>query len=435
MGVEPLSRETGPDFLTRDASADDLLHACVLNHVDWMRRLAAASDGSFGDERGLFWAHLPKPCPEFHIIVVDSAADGLHDRVDRVVAKARASGVERVGCWLPRAGDQARVGGWVGARGFRPGGRPHWMALDLRDVPGGGESPGEVSPVGRLRDWSVPGLTAFDGQTAVIRDAMGDTLPRRVWHLALWRDREPVGQIAVTATTGPWGVCGLHDLIILPDSRSSGLGTGRFRALCRFVSDLGARYAVLNAEGNPPALYRMLGFRSLGHGKTWWLSGACLGTSPPATEVERAEAIADGDLAGLARFRDLVGTPLENGMTTVEFAAAIPRPTSARWLTDNGAPLDVLSAWDLGWHDDVRELLTDQAVRDARRPTSGKSLLHTAVERDDPALARVALESGIDVELRDNQFDATALDWAKALQRPRMVAALTPAGTGGQGVD
>ncbi|MFC5288492.1 GNAT family N-acetyltransferase [Actinokineospora guangxiensis] len=434
MGDEPPSPGTRADFLTRDASADELRHACVLNHVDWTRRLAAASDGDCGVDGDLFLAHLPKPRPELHIVVLDVHGDRLRAQVDEAVRSARGLGVERVGCWLTSADEQTQVGGWVGARGFRPGGLPQWMALDLRGVAIDGQSAEAVSPVERLRDWSVCGLTAFDGETAAIRDAMGAVEPRRVWHLALWGDGGPVGQIAVTATTGPWGVAGLHDLIILPEARSQGIGAARFRALCRFVADLGARYVVLNAEGNPPALYRMLGFRSIGRGKTWWLSGDALATEHTADRVTLAEAIGAGELATLARFRDRLGDRLPNGMTTVEFAAATAQQASARWLVDNGAPLDVLSAWDLGWQDAVRGLLADSTVRDRQRPRSGKSILHTAVERDDPDLARVALASGVDVELRDNRFDATALDWAKALQRPRMVAVLSPATTGDQGV-
>lgn len=432
MPQAPTTREAEPDFLTREVSTRELRDACVRNHIDWMRRLAAASGGANGHEPGLFWAHLPRPVPEFHIVVLDPPSAQLRDRFDAVVDRARDLDVDRVGCWLVDADEQARSGGWAGGHGFRPDGRPHWMALDLHTVPAGGDDI-VLTVVDRLTDVTAPGLCAFDEQTAAIRESMAAESPRRVWQLVQWQDGEPAGQISVITTTGELGVAGLHDLVVLPDARTNGLGTSRFLALCRFLTDLGVRYAVLNADGNP-ALYRLFGFRSLGFGRTWWLSGDRL--TAPADPDGRAvaDAITDADLAVLSGLRGRLNRRLPNGMTAVEFAAAVPQPASTTWLVDNGAPLDVLSAWDLGWRDTASDLLSEPSVRDAQRPRSGKSLLHVAVERDDRALVQLLLAAGIDTDLRDHRFGGTALDWATALQRPRMAALLASTRTGEQRV-
>lgn len=427
------SSELGPQpFLLRDASVPDLLTACILNHVDWLRRVAAASGGTSHHRAGVFRADVPRPAPETYVVALERPGPGLRQDIDEELNAARQRGVHRFGYWLPDDTLSSPTAGYLGSRGLRPGSRPHWMAADLWQLPATVETPRDlaIGPVERLADWAAPGLTAFDRQTAKIRDAMAAARPRQVWNLALMEGGAPVGQTQLTATTGTWGVCGLHDTILQPQARSRGLGLERFTILCRFIMETGARYVVLNAAGTPPTLYRLLGFRALGAGQTWWATGQLLARPPSPAEVSFGDALADCDLDALERAvstgRHEVATPLANGLTPLRFAAAIGQDRTAAWLIQHGAPLDPLSAWDLGWHSTVRELLAnDQAVLNAQRPTSGKSLLHVAVERNDPGLVRLLLDVGIDTELRDRQFGATALEWARTLQRPLLNALLS----------
>ena len=62
----------------------------------------------------------------------------------------------------------------------------------------------------------------------------------------------------------------------------------------------------------------------------------------------------------------------------------------------------------------------------AARPVEprGGTLLHVAVEWDDEAMLRVALARGADPGVRDGMWNATALDWAEHLGRPRLAALL-----------
>jgi ankyrin repeat protein len=61
---------------------------------------------------------------------------------------------------------------------------------------------------------------------------------------------------------------------------------------------------------------------------------------------------------------------------------------------------------------------------DAPRPDPWETALHQAAARDDVDLARVLLRLGADPTIRDARFDATPLDWARHLGRPRMAAFL-----------
>jgi ankyrin repeat protein len=50
-----------------------------------------------------------------------------------------------------------------------------------------------------------------------------------------------------------------------------------------------------------------------------------------------------------------------------------------------------------------------------------ETALHAAVSNDDEELTRYLLEAGADPSIRDARFDATPLDWAHHLDRPRLV--------------
>jgi ribosomal protein S18 acetylase RimI-like enzyme len=64
---------------------------------------------------------------------------------------------------------------------------------------------------------------------------------------------------------------GIDDVDIRPLFRRQGLGRALTLAVCRAS---GARTVVLNATGDGEALYRALGFRSLGYGRTLWREGS-----------------------------------------------------------------------------------------------------------------------------------------------------------------
>ncbi|PZG19360.1 hypothetical protein C1I95_11725 [Micromonospora craterilacus] len=422
-------------FLTRDATQPELLRACVDNHVEWLRQIAVAGGGKIVAEAGLIRAVTSQPAREVTVAVTDPGGADLRARVHDIVEDCRTSDVDLLSFWAMSEPYDARLGSWLAARGLRQGGRPRWMLLDLAGVeppPTRAELDAAVtmSVPDRFDDWSVPELLCYHPDSWRIRQAMIQTQPRRVWHVVMWQEGRPIGQVSICASGNDegGGVVGLHDLLIVPASRTPGPGLDRIAWLLRFLLDLGCRYVVANAAAESAALYRMFGFRPLGFGQTWWAARHLLASRPSAQQIALAEAIGEGNLDDLATMRpgtDLLNRPLANGMTPLRLAADAGQAGVARWLVTHGAEPDLLWFWVLGWHDEARQLLhRDPQLVHARRPSSGKKLLHVAVERDDPALAETLLHAGADPAARDDRFHATPLDWAVELRRPRIAALL-----------
>lgn len=88
----------------------------------------------------------------------------------------------------------------------------------------------------------------------------------------------------------------------------------------------------------------------------------------------------------------------------------------ARWLATQGALVDVVSAWDLGWRSEVVALLQDHPeLADFRSGFRRTTPLHTAAERNDLALATAVLAARPDLTATDAIFHTTPRDWAKHL--------------------
>lgn len=424
-------------FLTSDPDTEQLLAATAENHLDWMRRLARASGGEVALESGVHSTLVSRRATELTAAIVEPPERGVGEQVDRLLALCRERDADRFGFWAFSEGRSRALGVELGARGFKTGGRPHWMYLDLHalaDLP-------EMAELERITGLVVTDrfaaregtqLPCFDADTSWVREAMATERPQRVWHAVLWDGDEPYGQISIDATTGDRGVCGLHDTVVDPSRRVTGIGIARLQWVCRFAVSLGCRYLVTNAaEGNAP-LFGIWGFRSLGYGQTWWIANEGLRHPVPADLVRWALSIGCGDLEALEAGRRAGGLDvnghLANGMTPLQFAGAARCAASARWLLENGALPDVLATWDIDGAAGVTELLSAQPeLLDGRRQRSGKTLLHLAVERNDAELARLLVRAGIDRSATDHRFGRTALEWARHLRRTEVALAIARA--------
>jgi hypothetical protein len=438
MGSDPgLDTGTagGLPFLTQDASAEVLLEAIAANHIDWMNRLARASGGTAAAEDGVNWTCVSRADTQVTAAVTQPPGPSVRDQLDRMLSFCRREKVDRVGYWAFLAAYADPLGAWLGARGFRLGGRPHWMSYDLYglpDLPPIAELAAETGAAvtDRFTPYEDADLPCYHPDTAWVRERMAAERPQRVWHAIQWQDGNPVGQVSLCVTTGGLGVCGLHDMVVVPGSRVAGMGIARFHWICRFALDLGSRYLITNAAQDAAHLYRMAGLRSLGLGQTWWLPGHALHNELPPVTVAFAEAVGLGQLDALESLAREPGSPglneaLPNQMTPLQFAGAAGRQDSARWLLARGAQPEVTALWDLGWKAETRELLESRPQLVSQpRPRSGKTLMHVAVERDDLELAQLLLSLGIDLSVTENQFGGTALDWARQLQRARIAAAI-----------
>ena len=254
-----------------------------------------------------------------------------------------------------------------------------------------------------------------------------------VWHFAAWLDGKVVGQSRLNLTTGELGVAGLFDVSVVPGARNQGIGKALTLAACQLARSLGCRHALLNASSMGESVYRRLGFTSLGYGKTWLLRRPALAASPNPSQIALVEALGQGDSAWLdvlARELDpaLFSAPLPSGLTPLQVVVGLQQPSSAEWLIARGVELDVLTAWDLGWHDRARQImaLNPQQVnqRSGRRQATP---LHSAVERNDPELVALLLAAHPDLTLKDGDFQATALEWARFLNRTGLIPLLAHA--------
>jgi GNAT superfamily N-acetyltransferase len=167
--------------------------------------------------------------------------------IEAVVARARELGVRRVGIWLAEASPAVEEA--LPGLGFGPGWQPRWMTAPATST--------ESDPrVGEAHD--VP---EYDDYGRALLSLIGPTT-------FLFVAREE-GRFAGHA----WlhvaaGVGGLYDVFVAEDLRRRGLGSALSLAASAKAAELGVETITLNAESAP--LYESLGYRSPGHGRTWW---------------------------------------------------------------------------------------------------------------------------------------------------------------------
>jgi hypothetical protein len=236
------------------------------------------------------------------------------------------------------------------------------------------------------------------------------------------------GLIAVEGAAGT-----VFDLHVEPGERRRGVGWTLTHRLCARAADDGVRHVTLNATGEGERLYRAMGFRSLGFGQTWWMHRAALRAPAPRSEVVAyVEAIVRGDVprldaaaAGLDRRERRAR--LLNGRTPLQQAVESGQPATAAWLVADGAELDVLMAWRLGWRDRAAALLAERPELRDRLLEADITPLHAAAEHDDADLARLLVACGADPTRRDPRFGATPLQWARHLGHDAVAAVLAGA--------
>jgi GNAT superfamily N-acetyltransferase len=226
--------------------------------------------------------------------------------------------------------------------------------------------------------------------------------PPAARRLAVRRHGQAVGHVVVN----PWrGFVGIYDMGVLASRRRQGIGRSLTLAACRLGRELGCTHAVLNATAEGEPLYRGVGFESLGMGRTWWLHA---GPRPTPRQTALVEAVGFGDLDGLASLRPTraeLERPVPGGGPPLAVAVVTGQPAVADWILERRPDL-------------------------VSRPVEprGGTLLHVAVEWDDVQLVGVALAHGADRLARDGTWNATPLDWAEQLGRPRLAALLRETG-------
>ncbi|MEO8406709.1 MAG: hypothetical protein ABI480_19000, partial [Chitinophagaceae bacterium] len=139
--------------------------------------------------------------------------------------------------------------------------------------------------------------------------------------------------------------------------------------------------------------------------------------------VAFAEAIGLGDIDTLKKYENKFNAvdfskPTNNGMILMQLAVHGHQPASAEWLINHGAAYSVLDAWDLHWENRAEQLLKENPLLVNHLYGETKiSLLHIAAERNDIALAELALSANPDLTIKDRVYQSTALGWAVHLGR------------------
>jgi hypothetical protein len=175
-----------------------LLRATAANHRAWHRRCAAVAGG--GIER----------CDGVDIVFAGGGGTiafprsraRSRERLDEAMRRAHRLALRTMACWSL---DEDRVlGTLLVARGFEWGWQPHWMALDLAQLP---DEESEHAVV-----------TAQGGHPRALPYASSRPDPPAARHLAVRRRGQTVGHVLVN----PWrGYAGIYDMGVV---RASGGG-------------------------------------------------------------------------------------------------------------------------------------------------------------------------------------------------------------------
>ncbi|GHO51749.1 hypothetical protein KSB_02240 [Ktedonobacter robiniae] len=211
-------------------------------------------------------------------------------------------------------------------------------------------------------------------------------------------------------------------------ARNQGIGTALAWEACDLARQMGCHHVVLNATPMGEPVYRRVGFQSMGYGPSWHLRTQTLAAPPPTKDqVLFLEAIGRGEVMALdergKRVEDrFFHDSLPNGLTPLDIAVHCQQPASVDWLVSHGVPLDLLSAWDMGWKQRVHRLLIEYPeLVNVQRGERQLTPLHIAAERGDLELAKVLLTVPNDLDLKDSEFEATALGWAQHFQRAEII--------------
>lgn len=406
-------RRKKPFYLEPEATTEQLIRAAAANHLDWFGE-------GFRQENGVHWKDGLMAFPSMN-------RNAASSQLDTIIEYHRQRNLKQIACWSLIPSRPRDFGARLVARGFEWGWQPHWMALDLRNLRSDFPVPeGLRIEVDNVADWDVQDLPYYKWEE-------NHYAFRPQVRFGAWLNGKIVGQSVLHMTTGRLGVAGIYSVGVVPGARRQGIGRAVSLAACQLAKDMGCHYALLNAATH---IYERLGFVSLGYGQTWFMQAEAL-ESTPSTPLQIAffEAVGRSDLKALEALwqehpdYDL-DAPLVSGMTLMALAVQMKKPRSIRWLASKGAILDIIHAWEMGWHEEARRLL-QQSPSLANRQVGrwGMTALHEASARNDIELARLALSAHPDLTLRDRQYNGTPLNWAEILHRPEIATLIRQQGT------
>lgn len=216
-----------------------LVTAATAVQVSWATAVALARGGETWRDAGALCIRTVEPRDEA-VVMFPPRADG--SAIDRTLERCAERGVPRIGVWASGLGDDEALHAVLEARSFDEGWRPHWMCRDVGQ-PAGPDPRVELTEVPELRSWRL-----------VARDAGAE-----------------VGSAWLHVPDMAPHVGGVLELVVDEGARRRGFGSALVNAGLDKAAELGCRQGVVNAIGDGEPLFAALGFRSLCHGRTWWL--------------------------------------------------------------------------------------------------------------------------------------------------------------------
>ena len=413
--------------ILQNATPQQLEQAAAYNHSELFALNAIAQGGEVQTREGLTWAFRPDAgsvMVTFPFIKAEQAREQLDDMMNWF----RSRSIKHAGVWSLDPPQTANLNILLLARGFQPGWHPTWMALDMDKIKTNHPTPANLK-IFADNDISIQHIKnlpyANDGAISMpLMKAHPDKAQRFIALL----NGDIVAHASVLFTTGPYGTAGIYGVGVLPRVRNKGIGKAVTIAACLYAKEKGYKYAVLNATGDGKRIYEQIGFEWINNGHSWWLTSDRYITHPHSpAQVTIAEAVGLGNIGllndtGIRLTVDELNTPLANRMTLIQLAAHCKQPASAEWLAQHGATYTVLDAWDIGWKDRAAALLKAHPEFVNRQYGDFQTtLLHIAAERDDPALAELALQANPDLTIKDSIYNGIALGWAQYFQRHDIV--------------
>lgn len=189
----------------------------------------------------------------------------------------------------------------------------------------------------------------------------------------------------------------------------------------------------LLGHGADPAL-------RLGNGKRPVHVAAKSGHEAIVARLREADAVPDVFVAaGLGRIDEVDTLVLERpstlhavlpgGMTLMQMAAESGRTAVAEYLLERGAALDIVSAAELGWDEQVDRLVRrEPGAVHASGGSFGFTPLHCASAKGHERLARLLVGRGADINAKNNMFGQTPLGEALFFGRRKMAYFLSRCG-------
>ena len=424
-------------FLDPSTTRERLLQAMIENIRVWVTDAVVLGGGDVQRRADVVWAYSSRLHEGGLVLFPQYDASSADEQIEELLDYYRErQPFKDILCWSLYPTQPDDLEPRLLAHGFEGNWLPHWMWLDFRSL----ITPFPIGPkltleiLSALPSYPVSDLPYYNPDRANARPPHQDTATCLVRYVVAWLDGKLVGHCALNLTLGPLGVAGIFDVGVVPDLRNQGIGKALTFTACQFAQQMGCHHAILNATLLGEPTYRRLGFRSLGFGRTWILRVNTLMAPPTAPIlIEHAEAVGRGDLHLLETLvtqasLDILNERLPSGLSLLQIAVYCEQPAVAEWLFQHGASLDVISAWELGWKERARELLsTHPEQANVRQGITQFTPLHIAVERDDLELVQLLLSAHPDLTLVDAQSKVTALGWAQYYQYSDIIEAIMDA--------